>query len=229
MRRLSLIILSLLFVLLPANAQRRDTVSIKDYILPGTLFTAGAIATMSPWYKENVNLPVRQAVLDRTGGAQFPLDNYLQYAPYVQYIALSFLPGRKNDNLDRALAVSTSILVTAVLNGGLKEITGILRPNAVDRKSFPSGHTATAFLGAELVRREFGPWWGLAAYSCAITTGVLRVWNNWHWTSDVIGGAGMGILGATIGYALMPLERKYLDNRMSVSPVPGGIALCYVF
>ena len=47
-----------------------------------------------------------------------------------------------------------------------------------DFTSYPSGHTVTAFLAAELVRLEFGPWWGLAAYTVLLCytlfkTGIL--------------------------------------------------------
>ena len=75
-------------------------------------------------------------------------------------------------------------------------------------------------MGAELVRLEYGPWWGLAAYTVAVTTGFFRVWNNWHWTSDVLAGAGLGILCANAAYWLLPLERKLfrLDSRLSVLP-----------
>ena len=65
--------------------------------------------------------------------------------------------------------------------------------------SFPSGHTGTAFLGAELVRKEYGWGWGSAAYAVASTTAVLRMYNNEHWLSDVIAGAGLGILCANVG------------------------------
>ena len=74
-----------------------------------------------------------------------------------------------------------------------------------------------AFTGAELVRREYGGWWGVGAYALATTTALMRVYNGRHWTSDLLGGAAIGILSADIGYWLLPLERRLfrLDSRKS--------------
>ena len=38
--------------------------------------------------------------------------------------------------------------------------------------------------------------------------GVLRVYNNHHWFTDVFAGAGIGILRARTGYWLLPYTRK---------------------
>ena len=114
---------------------------------------------------------------------------------------------------------------TLVVNGGIKYLAGVERPNGANSQSFPSGHTATAFLGAELVRLEYGPWWGLAAYSFALYTGIMRVYHNRHWTTDVLAGAGFGILGANIGYWLLPYERKLFGvdakkSKLNIEAVP---------
>ena len=83
------------------------------------------------------------------------------------------------------------------------------RPDKTDYKSFPSGHTATAFMGAELVREEYGNVWGAGAY--ALATGV---------------GAAIGFLSARVGYWLLPLEsrlfgwdKKKTGTTVTVVPV----------
>ena len=73
-------------------------------------------------------------------------------------------------------------------------------------------------MGAELVRTEYkyaSPWYGIGAYTIATGVGFLRLYNNRHWVSDVIAGAGVGILSARIGYWLLPFERKLFgwDNK----------------
>lgn len=82
------------------------------------------------------------------------------------------------------------------------------RPDDTDFKSFPSGHTATAFMGAELVREEYGNAWGAGAYALAAGVGVMRICQRRHYTHDVLAGAAIGFLSARVGYWLLPLERR---------------------
>ena len=86
--------------------------------------------------------------------------------------------------------------------------------------SFPSGHTATVFMGAELVRMEYkdsSPLYGIGAYTIACGVAFLRLYNERHWCNDVLAGAGIGILSARIGYWLLPFEKKLfgLDKKKS--------------
>ena len=184
MKRLALAVISLILVAYPSGAQQ------------------GFI-----W---DVNYAVRDWSQNLSGGKQFPLDDYLQFAPVLAYtIALPFADGDYSWQ-ERTCVLGTSFASMMAICYGLKWITGVERPNGRNMNSFPSAHTAMAFMGAELVRREFGPWWGIAAYTSAAVTGFLRIYNNWHWTGDVLAGAGFGILSACIGYWLLPWEREVL-------------------
>ena len=100
------------------------------------------------------------------------------------------------------------------------------RPDKTDYKSFPSGHTATAFMGAELVREEYGNVWGAGAYALATGVGVMRVCQKRHYTHDVVAGAAIGFLSARVGYWLLPLEsrlfgwdKKKTGTTVTVVPV----------
>ena len=80
---------------------------------------------------------------------------------------------------------------------------GIERPDNSTKNSFPSGHTFTAFTGAEVLRREYGeeyPWIAVAGYTVATIVGMMRIYNNRHWAGDVLAGAGLGILSTTLVY-----------------------------
>ena len=118
---------------------------------------------------------------------------------------------------------ATSYLTMGILVNGLKYTVREPRPyNPNVRNSFPSGHTATAFMGAELVRMEYkdaSVWYGLSAYVVASGIGVLRVWNERHWATDVLAGAGIGILSARVAYWLLPFERRLfgLDKKQKAS------------
>ena len=52
------------------------------------------------------------------------------------------------------------------------------------------------------------PWVGIGAYSVATATGLMRIANNKHWLSDVLAGAGIGIITTEIGYLLADLIFK---------------------
>lgn len=99
------------------------------------------------------------------------------------------------------------------------------RPDSGARNSFPSEHTATAFMGAEFLRREYkevSPWIGYAGYAVAAATGYLRIYNNRHYFNDVIAGACIGIVSTKLAYWLYPkcFKRKKPDKQVAVFGLP---------
>ena len=62
-----------------------------------------------------------------------------------------------------------------------------------------------------MLHKEYGhrsPWYSIGAYTVATVTGVTRQLNNRHWMSDVMVGAGIGILATEFGYFLADLIFK---------------------
>jgi membrane-associated phospholipid phosphatase len=87
----------------------------------------------------------------------------------------------------------------------LKKLTQIVRPDSSAFNSFPSGHTAQAFMAATFFHKEFGkkyPWASVGMFTLAGSIGVFRLLNNRHWISDVLAGAGIGILSVELSYLL---------------------------
>jgi membrane-associated phospholipid phosphatase len=85
----------------------------------------------------------------------------------------------------------------------LKKYTHQLRPDGTTYNSFPSGHTAQAFAAATLLSEEYKDrfhWMPYAAYGLASGVGALRMANNRHYISDVLLGAGIGILSMKVAY-----------------------------
>lgn len=77
------------------------------------------------------------------------------------------------------------------------------RPDTGQPTSMPSGHTAQAFAAATFMAREYGHrsvWYSIGAYSAATGVGVMRILNDRHWVSDVLVGAGVGILSTNLAY-----------------------------
>ncbi|OKS85765.1 hypothetical protein RG47T_1211 [Mucilaginibacter polytrichastri] len=142
-------------------------------------------------------------------------ENFFQYAPVVLVYGLNLVGVHgKNTFVDRTLiyVLSQGMLELTVFS--LKHATHRLRPNGSDRYSFPSGHTANAFAGAEFMSQELSGnsvAYGIVGYAFATTTGVFRIYHQDHWFSDVIAGAGFGILSTKGAYLLYP----YIRNAFS--------------
>ena len=131
-------------------------------------------------------------------------DNYLQYLPAVTpaVFHLCGFEGRHDFKKLLLLEGGSYLLGSGWLNA-FKYGFARERPDCSAKNSFPSGHTFTAFVGAEIIRREYGkehPWIAVAAYGVATVVGIMRVYNNRHWAGDVLAGAGLGILSTTLVY-----------------------------
>ncbi len=141
------------------------------------------------------------------------IDDFTQYSGLALTTGLK-LAGVEGRSSWPRLAASTvaSYAVMAALVNGIKFSVGDERPDSKRRNSWPSGHTATAFVGATILHKEYGltrsPWYSIAGYSVATATGVMRVLNNRHWISDVLSGAGIGILSTELAYGICDLLFK---------------------
>ena len=119
--------------------------------------------------------------------------------------------------------IASDVLSTALMAGvvqGLKSATHVVRPDGSNNQSFPSGHTATAFMTATMLSKEYGhlsPWISVGAYSVATGTGLMRMANNKHWLSDVMVGAGIGILSTEFGYWIADAIMK--DKGLNICEV----------
>lgn len=197
-----------------AREYTTDTVRFepRQLIAPGALITVGALGVgIKPFVQ------ARKWINSEIGIHKCsPADDILQYAPLVCYVGLDYcgVPSRR-PLVDRAIVGVTSVIIYAALTNTIKYTVREPRPYGSARNSFPSGHSGTAFLGAELMRQEYGPWVGLAGYTVATGVGVMRILNGRHWLNDVIAGAGIGILSARAGEWLLPFNRRWLglDRR----------------
>ena len=116
----------------------------------------------------------------------------------------------RSDWAQLLVADAFSIASMAAVVNTVKYAVNRTRPNDKSR-SFPSGHTATAFMTATMLHKEYGwksPWWSIGGYTIAAFTGVSRIVNNWHWMSDVAVGAAVGIGSVHLGYYLSDLIFK---------------------
>ena len=164
----------------------------------------------------SADMQTRQLRLDYLPSFRYRYDDYLQFAPAVATLAMKALGVESRSSWERlvvsdALSVGSMLSVVYVVKYGL----GRLRPDGSTHNSFPSGHTAMAFTSATILHKEYGhlsPWVSIAGYSAATVTGISRALNNRHWLSDIVVGAGVGILSTELGYWLG--DRLFKDRGL---------------
>lgn len=214
--------------------------SYTKFIIPTALISYGLIA------RGNESLLNLDHSTNNEVGEHFPkrvsFDDYLQYAPTASVYGLDLIGMKAKHNFrDRTLILATSYLVMGATVQTMKRSFGVKRPDESNSHSFPSGHTATAFVGAHILFKEYkdvSPWIGIGGYAVASATGTMRILNKKHWISDVVTGAGIGILSAEVGYMLLPVWHNLLgiknrDKSLVIAPVVSaenaGLGLAYTF
>lgn len=164
-------------------------------------------------------------------------DDNLQLAPLVVASGLNFAGYQGRSNTGRYLASGAlSYAWCALFVNSIKYTAKEMRPDGSTANSFPSGHTATAFTAATIMHKEYGltrsPWWSIFGYGCATTTGIMRTLNNRHWISDVLVGAGLGIISTDLGYMCADwifkkkgINREPLENTSNLWQNPSFFKL----
>ena len=213
---------------------------LKSLIMPATLIAYGFISLGSDGL-QNLDNTTKIEIREHHPNPVTKLDNYLQFSPAIAVYGLNALGIKgKNNFRDRSMIYGLSTLIMGTSVYALKSITKVQRPDGSGNNSFPSGHTATAFAAAEFMRQEYkevSPWYGVLGYGAATVTGILRLYNNKHWVSDVVAGAGFGILSTKIAYWIYPsIKRKFFkDKPMNTMVMPfyqnrgGGLSMIYNF
>lgn len=184
-------------------------------ILPAGLIAVGSVG-LTKWWKKEINEPVKND-LQRDGHKKVGIDNVIMFVPGVVGYGMNLFGFKgKHDIADATIIYATAYILTEAVTLTVKHTVYSPRPNGKNNMSFPSGHTAIAFCGAELLRREYwdvSPWIGVGGYAVAAATGFMRLYNNAHWLNDVIAGAGVGIICAEAAYWLYPLIAKALFKK----------------
>ena len=232
------------------NAQVQDTINKKSTLFLGKdalLLGAFAIGTA-------VVAPIDMRVANRLQDSATQENRFLSKSAtgfrvlgnpgsFITGASL-YLIGRADGNRriqSLGLHSVESIMVANVVGVTIKMLAGRQRPY-VDTKvpdsfqlfrgfsgdqfrSFPSGHTITAFAFASTVTRESQFWWphatwyvGTAFYGGATLVGLSRIYNNQHWTSDVMAGAAIGTL---VGLKVVKYTHSHPGNRIDSKLIKG--------
>jgi len=127
-------------------------------------------------------------------------------------------------------ATEASLIAAGVINPAIVYLTGRalpcdnmdpykFEPFTPRKYSFPSGHTTAAFALATVLdqnlRSHYGYWQTPILFAMASGTAVSRVYDQTHYISDVIFGAGVGW---AVGYWVSNKPRSTGDSNKSDKP-----------
>ncbi len=190
----------------------------KQLIIPTVLIAYGIIGQENNAIRD-LNFNIQRQVLANPN--HIGIDDYIQYLPAVTNFGLSVIGIEGKHNFkDKLIITATAALIMGTVVTVTKYTVKEVRPDGSTANSFPSGHTANAFMEADLLYQEYkdvSPWYGISGYIVAISTGVLRIQNNRHWLTDVASGAGIGILSAKAAFWLFPVVNKIFTKNQENS------------
>ena len=211
------------------DSLKTNSFNYKALIAPTILIGYGVIGIESDFLK-GFNGSIKEEVNEDID-EKITIDDFTQYLPAASVYGLNAIGIEgKYDFRDRSIILATSYLLVTGTVLGLKSVTNVERPDGSSNNSFPSGHTATAFAGAEFLWQEYKDqsiWYGISGYLVASGTGIFRIYNDRHWLTDVAAGAGIGILCTKTAYWLYPriqemLFKKETSTKLLMAPFYNG-------
>lgn len=193
----------------------RPKFETKQLIIPTVLMAAGTITLVTE--KRNVTVTENKNFL--AFGGYF--EDYAQFSPHVSVYTFELAGMKpKTDFWNRTAILTKSEIFAFGSVYVLKKVFKKPRPDASNEYGFPSGHSANVFAGATMLSMEYGenyPWVPYLAYSVAGGISSLRVIHNKHYWSDVIFGAGLGILSTKLAYWTHQYKWKKKSEKDNLS------------
>lgn len=209
----------------------------KSLILPASLITVGAIGTAIDGMSDFHLFTRKESV------KKIHIDDYMEWGMLAWPFLCDLMGKEKHNWADQLCLVVLAEGLNAGMTRTLKYTVKEPRPDG-GAYSFPSGHTANAFLGAHMAYKEFkdsNAWLAYSGYALATFVACSRLYNNRHWVADVVAGAGFGILSVELSYLIyFPIRNAIArkinlkkTNSLVLSPVVneygGGLYLSYSF
>lgn len=196
------------------------------YIVPAVFIGYGLVSLAGNNVIRRLDYTTNNELQEDHPSFALKVDNFTRYAPAAAVYGLDIAGVKAKHNLvDRSAVLLMSVVIAQMSVGGVKSLAHRTRPNGTTDNSFPSAHTSFAFMSAEFLYQEYkdkSVWYGVTGYAVATGTGILRLYNNAHWVSDVVMGAGIGILSTKVSYLLYPyLKQKIFHGKaqnMMISP-----------
>lgn len=209
---------------------------IRQSIVPVSLAVGGLTIMAIPNLKENIQKNLNWNNITSPNYINLGED-YVRYAPTIAAYALGAC-GLKSTHrfIDRTIILTASCIVSDFVVYNTKNIVKELRPNGDERTSFPSQHTAMAFVAATFLDHELGyisPWISVGGYLSASYVGYCRLAQNAHYTNDVLMGAAVGIIMTNATYWAYDGVMKLFPKNLTIAPISSlqqtGLYVCYKF
>lgn len=209
----------------------------KSLILPASLITVGAIGTAIDGMNDFHLFSRKDSV------KKIRIDDYMEWGMLGWVFVCDLMGKEKHNWVDQLCLVVIAEGFNAAMTRTVKYTVGEIRPDGGPH-SFPSGHTANAFLGAHIAWKEFkdsSPVLAYSGYALATFVACSRLYNNRHWVADVVAGAGFGILSVELAYlTYFPIRNAIVrkinmkgSDRLVVAPTlgptGGGLYLSWKF
>jgi len=209
------------------QGKERNFGEIVGIALPSAMITYGLISLGDNGIRE-IDYRTRFSLEKDNRFWNTHVDDYMQFTPASAAYTLKLCKMESAHNLlDMTILYGLSSILAGGIISKTKVITARERPDHSNNRSFPSGHTQTAFVAAEFLHQEYknqSVWISIGGYSAATFVGIARVYNNKHWVSDVVAGAGIGILSTKVVYWIYPCFRKKIgknDQSIQTFVFPG--------
>ncbi|QNF31194.1 phosphatase PAP2 family protein (plasmid) [Adhaeribacter swui] len=190
---------------------------LKQMAVP-VIFLGVGFAGMGSKPLWNINEEIQEEIQEHYSSFHTKLDNYSQHVPLVAVYSLNLAGIKgKHDLINFTALYALSTYMSKTISKNLKSVTHQMRPDNSTADAFPSGHVTSAFTKATLMYLEYKDrsiWYGVGGYTIATATGALRLLNNKHWLSDVLAGAGIGIISTHVVYAVYPFIQNKISQRL---------------
>ena len=172
-------------------------------IIPGSLLLYGCLKpTINGILK--LDNRIMNNIQQRYPGFHTNAADYLMWAPSASVYAMDAFHLKTAHNFREHLIIEAgSVIITGGIGYGMRLISRNIDVYKTDNTKFPSGHTANAFRGAEIVHQELkktNPVLSYSGYLVATGVGMLRIYGKEHLLSEVLAGAGLGILSTKLTY-----------------------------
>lgn len=194
--------------------------ALKSFIIPAVFIGYGFVALNNNTLRK-LDISTRDEIQEDHPLFANHLDNYLRFVPAAAFYGLNLVGVKSKHSIaDGTGLYVLSEAIMGVSTFTVKHLADRNRPDGSNNYSFPSGHTASAFAAAEFLNQEYrdvSPWIGYAGYAVATATGAFRLYNNRHWVSDVVAGAGFGIASAKLAYLIYPEVKRMISGKKQVN------------
>ncbi|HVZ96102.1 MAG TPA: phosphatase PAP2 family protein [Chitinophagaceae bacterium] len=189
------------------------------FIIPGIFFVYSGLKSFSGEIQK-FDDSLYTGVVKNHASFHTNAEDYLMWSPSAAVYIMDALHLKTQHNFKEHLILdASSILITGGVGYAMRLISKQIPAYTAYPTKFPSGHTANAFRSAEFLHQELkhlSPVVSYSGYVIATTVGILRIYNKDHLLSEVVTGAGLGILSTKFTYWLFD-KIRCKRKRMAIN------------